>query len=74
MTTYLVYVVIYNCFVNELLVKRNIDVSDEPIQFWYPTLWKYKAPFHIYHIDDSFLRQCREILIGEVPYPIMQEA
>ena len=50
MMAYLVYVMIYNCFMNELLVKRDIDVSHELIQLWYPTLWKHKAPFHIYYI------------------------
>lgn len=46
----LVYVVVYNCIVKELPVKRNIDISQEPIQFWYLMLWKHKAPFHINQI------------------------
>lgn len=66
MKAYLVYVVIYIYFVNDFLVKRGIDISQEPIQFWYPMFWKHKEPFHIYEIHDSFSRICREILIVEV--------
>ena len=73
MTTYLLYVVIYNCFVNELLVKRDINISQEPIQFWYPMPWKHKVPYHTYLIHESFLGS-REILTREVPDRITQEA
>ena len=65
---------IYNCFVNELPVKKDIDVSTVPVQIFYTTLWKHKDPFYIYEIHDSFLRRCREIITREVPKPIMQEA
>ena len=74
MTMYLVYDVFYNCIVEEFLVKRDINISQEPIKFWYPMLWKHKAPFHIYQIHDSFLGICREILTGEVPNRITREA
>ena len=37
MMAYIVYATIYNFFVNELPIKRDIDVSQEPIYFWYPT-------------------------------------
>lgn len=56
MMAYLAYVVIYNFFVNELLVKKYVDVSHEAIQLWYPTLWEHKASFYIDQIHDSFLR------------------
>ena len=66
MTTYLVYVVIYNCIVKELLIKGDIDISQNPIQIWYSLLWKLRAPFCIYHIHDLFMGRYREILTGEV--------
>ena len=53
MEAYLVYVVIYNCILQELEVKRDIAMSQEPIEFWYPMLWRHKAPFHIYQIHDA---------------------
>ena len=74
MTLYLVYAIIYNCIVKEFPMKRDIDISQEPIPFLYPKLWKHKAPFHIYHIHDSFMGRCREIMMGEVPNRINREA
>ena len=74
MTTYLVYAVVYNYIVKELPVKRDIEISQEPIQFWYPFLWKHKALFHIYQISDVFLVRCRAIFIGDVPNRVTEEA
>lgn len=74
MTTYLVYLVVYNCVLKELLVKRDIDISQDLIQFWYPFQWKHKTPFHIYHIHDAFLVRYRSILTGIVPDRATQEA
>lgn len=62
MMAYLLYAIIYNCIVKELLVKNEIDISREAIHFWYPILWKHKAPYHMYQIHDSFLGRCIEIL------------
>lgn len=73
MISYLAYAIIFNCIVKELPVKRDINISQEPIQFWYPMLWKHKASFHRYKIHDSFLGRCREILAGEVPDRVIRE-
>ena len=59
---------------NELPARKDIDVSLEPIQFWYPILWKHKSPFHLYHIHDSFLKIFRKIFTREIPAPITKEA
>jgi hypothetical protein len=53
---------------------KDIDVALDHIQVWYPTLWNHKAMFYMYQIHDSFLRRCKEILIGEVPEPVTREA
>lgn len=74
MTVYPVYAIIYNCIVKELLIKRDVDISQEPIQFLYPMLRKHNAPFHLYQIHDSFLGISREILKREVPNKITWEA
>lgn len=74
MTSYLVYTIIYICIFEELLVRRDIDTLEEPMQFWYRMLWKHKAPFYIYHIQDSFLGCCREILTRTVLDRFTQEA
>ena len=74
MTTCLVYVVVYNFILKELTVKRDIDISQEPKQFWYLMLWKLKAPFHIYQIHDLFMERCRAIFTREVSDRVTQEA
>lgn len=74
MITYLIYVVVYNCILKELLVERDIDISQDHIQFRYPMLWKHKSPFHIYQIHDSFLGRCKGILTGELLDKVTQEA
>lgn len=74
MAAYLVYVVIYNFFVTELSVRKYLDVTVDPIQFCYPTLWKHKVPYFIYQFHDAFLRRCREIFKGESLAPVTKEA
>jgi hypothetical protein len=59
---------------NVLPIKKNIDVTCDTIQLWYPTLWRHKAPFFIYQFHDSFMRRCREILTRESLTPITKEA
>lgn len=66
MIVYMVYVVYYNSIVRELHVKRDIDISQERIQFLYLMLWKQKSMFHIYEIHESFLGRYRVILTREV--------
>ena len=48
MVAYIVYATIYNSFVNELSVRKDVDVNVEPIQFWYPMVWRHKAPYFVY--------------------------
>jgi hypothetical protein len=74
MAVYLVYAIIYNCSMNELLVRKYIDVAIEPIQLWYPTMWRHMDLFFIYQFYDSFSRRCMEILIGESPAPVTKGA
>ena len=33
MVSYLVYIVIYNCFMNEFPIKKGLDVTIEPMRF-----------------------------------------
>ena len=74
MAAYLVYVVIYNSFVNELPTRKDVDVNVEPIQFWYPIVCKHKASYFIYQFHDAFLRRHRELFIREAPTPVTKEA
>jgi hypothetical protein len=67
MTTYLVFSIVY-CNVFEVLpLKGNVDTDNIPILFWYPVLWKHKAPFHFYIIHDRFLKEFKHVLTREEP-------
>jgi hypothetical protein len=56
-----------------LPLRGNLDVDNEPVQFWYSSLWKHKAPFHFFLIQDKFLKEFRYILTGVEPRRITQE-
>lgn len=48
MMAYLVYAILYNYFYKNIHLRKDIDMQEEPVQFWYLMLWKYKDLFHIY--------------------------
>jgi hypothetical protein len=52
--------------------RGNVDFNEDPAQLWYPILWKHKAPFHFYQIQDSFVRECRSMLIGMEPVRLIE--
>jgi len=51
-----------------------LDVENEQVQFWYPILGKHKAPFHVFLIQDKFLKEFRYMLTRATPTRITQEA
>jgi len=53
-------------------MRGNLDVESEPIQLWYPFLWKNKEAFHFFLIQDTFLKEFRYMLIGAPPARITQ--
>jgi hypothetical protein len=64
MTMYLVLAVTYCNVFEGFPLRENLDVDNEPVQFWYPILWKHKAPFHFFLIQDKFLKEFRYMLTG----------
>jgi hypothetical protein len=73
MTAYLVLVVSYCNVFEGFPLRGNLDVESEPVQFWYPVLWKHKAPFQFFLIQDKFLKEFRYMLTRATPTRITQE-
>jgi hypothetical protein len=67
MTSYLVLALVYCNMFEGMPPRGNVDFNEDPTQFWYPILWKHKAPFHFYQIQDSFVRECRSMLTRMEP-------
>lgn len=74
MMSYLVYEIVNNILFQNLPLRKDINMQKNLVQFWYPMLWKHKAPFHIYQVQDSFLGWCRVLLIGKIPSQITKVA
>jgi len=64
MTSYLVYAISYYHIFDYLSWERNVDFSKDPVQFWYPTLWKHKALYHFYEVHNSFLSTFKKLIHG----------
>jgi hypothetical protein len=62
MLSYLVLAMVYCNMFEGLPLRNNLDVENELVQFWYPILWKHKAPFQFCLIQDEFLKKFRNIL------------
>ena len=67
MTSYLVLALAHCNKFEGMPPKGSVNFEQDPIQFWYPPIWKHKAPFLFYQIHDSFVKECRAMLIGTEP-------
>lgn len=62
MLSYLAYVIVCSYVYEDLPPRKDMDISKEPVQFWYPMIWKHKAPFHIFQIHYSFIGHYRVLI------------
>jgi hypothetical protein len=53
---------------------ETVNIHNEPVQFWYPVLYKHKASFNFCIVQDKFVREFKHILVGAEPKRITQEA
>jgi hypothetical protein len=67
MVTYLVFTIVFCNFFDSLPVKESVNIDNEPVQFWYPMLYKHKALFIFFIFQDKFVREFRHILVGADP-------
>jgi hypothetical protein len=45
-------------------VQRSVDFGKDPVQFWYPALWKHKAPYNFYEVQNAFLSTFKKLVYG----------
>jgi hypothetical protein len=64
MSSYLVYAISYCHIFEDLPRARNVDFSKDPVQLWYLTLWKHKAPYHFYEVHNAFLSSFKKLVHG----------
>ena len=52
--------------------RGNMDFNKNLSQLWYPMLWKQKKPFHFFQIQDSFVKECKSMLVGTKPVRLIE--
>jgi hypothetical protein len=74
MTSYLVFAIVHCNVFERLPPGGNVDVDNDHVQFWYPMLWRHKAPYNFYQVQDKFVREFRHIMVGTQLLIITHEA
>jgi hypothetical protein len=64
MTSYLVFVIVYCHIFEDFPRVRNVDFKKEPVSFWYPVLWRHKAPYNFYEVQNGFLSSFKKMIHG----------
>jgi hypothetical protein len=62
MSSYLVFVIVYYHIFEDFPRERNIDFKKEPSSSWYPVLWRHKAPYNFYTVQNGFLSAFNKII------------
>lgn len=67
MIVYILFTLVY-CHVFEgSLPKIDVNFEEDPIQIWYPVLFKHKSAFHFYQVQDNFVAKLKQILTQREP-------
>jgi hypothetical protein len=64
MTSYLVFVIVYYHIFEDFPRERNVDFKKEPTFVWYPVLWRHKAPYNFYEVQNGFLSAFKKMIHG----------
>jgi hypothetical protein len=64
MSSYLIFTIAYCHIFEDLPRARSVDFGKDPVQFWYPTLWKQKAPYNFYEVQNAFLSTFKKLVYG----------
>jgi hypothetical protein len=74
MTSYLVYAIVYFHVFEDFPQSRNVNYNKDPVQFWYPSLWRHKAPYHFYQVQTAFLSTFKRMIHGSSTPRLSKEA
>jgi hypothetical protein len=64
MSSYLIFTIAYYHIFEDLPRTRSVDFGKDPVQFWYPTLWKHKDPYNFYGVQNAFLSTFMKLVYG----------
>jgi hypothetical protein len=74
MTSYLIYAIVYCHVFKDLPRSRSVDYNKDPVQFWYPTLWRHKAPYNFYQVQNAFLSTFKKMIHNSSTDRLSREA
>jgi len=64
MNSYLVFVIVYCHIFEDFPKARNVDFKKEPLSFWYPILWRHKAPYNFHEVQNGFMSTFKKMIHG----------
>jgi hypothetical protein len=64
MSSYLIFSITYCHVFKGLHLAKQVNCKIDPVQMWYPTLWKHKAMYHFYEVHNSFISSFKRLIFG----------
>jgi hypothetical protein len=51
-------------FSKALHLSKQVNSKIDPVQMWYPALWKQKAMYHFYEVHNAFISSFKKLIFG----------
>jgi hypothetical protein len=64
MSSYLIFSITYCHVFKGLPLAKKVNCKLDPVQMWYPTLWKQKATYHFYEVNNAFISSFKKLIHG----------
>jgi hypothetical protein len=74
MSSYLIFAITYCHVFKGLHLPKYVNCKIDPVQTWYPSLWKQKAMCHFYEVHNSFVSPFKKFVFGSSTSSLSLEA
>jgi hypothetical protein len=64
MSSYLIFSITYCHVFKGLHLSKQVNCKIDPVQMWYPALWKQKAMYHFYEVHNAFISSFKKLIFG----------
>jgi hypothetical protein len=64
MSSYLIFVVTYCHVFKGLPLAKKVNCKFDPVQMWYPALWKQKVAYNFYEVNNAFISSFKRLIYG----------
>jgi hypothetical protein len=64
MSSYLIFVVTYCHVFKGLPLAKKVNCKFDPVQMWYPALWKQKVAYNFYEVHNAFISSFKRLIYG----------